>query len=186
MSRSLKEKAKLLMKGKLGILILIVFIPTVLLGALSTTFVGALLALPISVGSAYAMIQVSKGGPGELKDLFRSLEGNYYLMHLWTLIKQSLFLFFWALLLVIPAIIKSYSYAQTAYILADTPEEQDAITKSRQMMNGYKLELFFLQFSFVGWFILSLLTFGLVWIFYAGPYYYQTMSLFYLALKEKQ
>jgi uncharacterized membrane protein len=184
MSRSLKEKAKLQMQGKLGILILITFLPAFILGALSVSFVGTLLALPITVGTAFALIQVSKGGPGELKDLFRSLEGNYYLMHLWTLLKVGIFTFLWTLLLIIPGIIKVYSYYLTPYILADTPDETDAITKSMQMMNGHKLELFFLQFSFIGWALLSAITFGLVWIFYAGPYYNQTMALYYLALKE--
>lgn len=186
MSRSLKEKAKLLMKEKLGILILIAFLPSALLGALSLTAVGTILALPISVGLSYAFIQVANGGPGELKDLFRSLEGNYYLNHLWTLIKMGIFIVLWSLLLVIPAIVKFYSYSQTPFILADDPNEKDAITKSRMMMNGHKLELFWLQFSFIGWFILSGLTFGLVWIFYVGPYYNQTMALYYLALKERQ
>lgn len=185
MSRSLKEKAKLLMKEKLGILILIVFLPSALLGALSVTAIGTILALPISVGLSYAFIQVAKGGPGELKDLFRSLEGNHYLNHLWTLIKEGIFLFLWALLFLIPAIVKAYSYSQTRYILADDPAEKDAITKSRVMMRGHKLELFWVQFSFIGWFILSGLSFGLVWIFYVGPYFNQTMALYYLALKER-
>lgn len=186
MSRSLKENAKILMKGKLGILILIVFLPTAIISALTTTIVGSLLALPLTVGVSYAFIDVGRGGPGELKHLFRSLEGNEYLNHLWTLLKQNIFLILWAILLFIPAIIKTYSYAQTPFILADDPSEKDAITRSRMMMKGHKFELFWLQFSFIGWFILSTLTFGLLWIFYVGPYYQQTMALYYLALKERQ
>lgn len=185
MNRSLKVKAKSLMNQKLGILILVAFLPSLIIGFLSSTVVGAIIVLPLNIGMAYAFIQVAKGGPGELRDLFRSLEGNYFLMHVWTLLKAAIFLFFWVFLFIIPAIIKAYSYSQTAYILADDPSVKDAITASRDMMNGHKLELFFLQLSFIGWVLLSALTFGLVWIFYAGPYYHQTMALYYLTLKER-
>ncbi len=73
-----------------------------------------------------------------------------------------------------------------SHILADDPSEKDAITRSRMMMKGHKLELFFLQLSFLGWLILSGLSFGILWILYVGPYYSQTMALYYLALKERQ
>ena len=172
------------MNQKLGILILVTFLPSVIIGFLSTTVVGAIIVLPLNIGMAYAFIQVAKGGPGELRDLFRSLEGSYFLMHVWTLLKMIIFIFLWTLL-VIPGIIKAYSYSQTAHILADDPSVKDAITASREMMNGHKLELFFLQLSFIGWALLSVLTLGLVWIFYAGPYYHQTMALYYLTLKER-
>jgi len=175
MNRSLKVKAKSLMNQKLGILILVTFLPSVMIGFLSTTVVGAIIVLPLNVGMAYAFIQVAKGGPGELRDLFRSLEGSYFLMHVWTLLKRIIFLFLWSLL-VIPGIIKAYSYSQTAHILADDPSVKDAITASREMMNGHKLELFFLQLSFIGWALLSVITLGLV---------YQTMALYYLTLKER-
>ena len=173
------------MNQKLGILILVTFLPSVIIGFLSTTVVGAIIVLPLNIGIAYAFIQVAKGGPGELRDLFRSLEGSYFLMHVWTLLKTIIFLFLWSLLLLIPALIKTYSYSQTAHILANDPSVKDAITASREMMNGHKLELFFLQLSFIGWALLSVITFGLVWIFYAGPYYHQTMALYYLTLKER-
>jgi uncharacterized membrane protein len=186
MSRSLKEKAKLLMRGKMGILILIALIPGLIFSTLSPTGIGFLLVLPLSIGMAAAFIRVGHGGPGEIKDLFMSLEGSNYLNHLWTLIQQFIFLFLWTLLFFIPGLIKSYSYAQVSHILADDPSEKDAITRSRMMMKGHKLELFFLQLSFLGWLILSGLSFGILWILYVGPYYSQTMALYYLALKERQ
>lgn len=75
--------------------------------------------------------------------------GDGFCMYLLTLI----FTILWSLLLIIPGIIKSYSYAMTPYILAEHPEmtAREAITESRRIMNGNKWRLFCLGFSFFGW-----------------------------------
>ena len=67
---------------------------------------------------------------------------------------------FWSLLLVIPGIIKSYSYAMTDFILKDEPEMKNnaAIEKSMAMMEGNKMKLFMLDLSFIGWAILCIFT----------------------------
>ena len=65
----------------------------------------------------------------------------------------GLFKFLWTLLFIIPGIIKTYSYAMTPYILAEHPDmtATEAITESRQVMDGNKWRLFCLEFSFIGW-----------------------------------
>lgn len=86
----------------------------------------------------------------------------------------------WALLFVIPGIIKSYSYAMTPFILADRPEltANEAITRSRALMDGHKFELFVLELSFIGWELLSVLTLGigLLWLI---PYMSAARAAFY-------
>ena len=66
------------------------------------------------------------------------------------------FTILWSLLLVIPGIIKSYSYAMTSFILKDEPEMKNnaAIEKSMAMMENNKMKLFMLDLSFIGWAIL--------------------------------
>jgi uncharacterized membrane protein len=92
----------------------------------------------------------------------------------------TIYLILWGLLLVIPGIIKSYSYSLTPFLLIDNPElsVNQAITKSRKLMNGKKLNLFLLDLSFIGWLILSVLTFGVGFIWLA-PYYRSTVAQFY-------
>ena len=65
----------------------------------------------------------------------------------------GLYTFLWSLLFVIPGIIKTYSYAMTPYVLAENPRmtATEAITESRQVMDGNKWRLFCLGFSFIGW-----------------------------------
>lgn len=65
----------------------------------------------------------------------------------------DLYVFLWSLLLVVPGIVKAYSYAMTPYILAENPRmsANEAITESRRVMNGNKFRLFCLGISFIGW-----------------------------------
>ena len=76
----------------------------------------------------------------------------------------------------------------TYYILQDNPDMKgiDAITASRQMMNGHKWDLFVLHLSFIGWFLLSSLTFGILQICYVAPYLSATTAAFYDNLKAQQ
>jgi uncharacterized membrane protein len=89
-------------------------------------------------------------------------------------------------LFVIPGIIKKYSYALTPYILKDNPklEYNSAITLSRKMMDGHKWELFYLQFSFIGWAILSCFTFGIGYLWLI-PYIQTTQAAFYEEVKAE-
>ena len=66
---------------------------------------------------------------------------------------QGLYVALWSLLLVIPGIVKSYSYAMAPYIMAEHPAltANEAITESRRIMDGNKWRLFCLDFSFIGW-----------------------------------
>jgi len=68
----------------------------------------------------------------------------------------ALYTFLWALLFVIPGIVKAYSYAMAPYILAEHPEmtANEAITESKHLMRGNRFRLFCLQISFIGWSIL--------------------------------
>ena len=84
---------------------------------------------------------------------------------------QSLYVLLWSLLLIIPGIIAGYSYAMTEYILA-------AIDCSKQMMSGNRWRLFCMQFSFIGWNLLSALTLGIgsLWV---RPYQQAATAAFY-------
>ena len=47
---------------------------------------------------------------------------------------------------------------------------------SSKMTNGYKMEIFVMELSFLGWMILSGLSFGLLYVFYVGPYMGTSMA----------
>lgn len=98
----------------------------------------------------------------------------------------TLFIGFWSILLIIPGIIKTYSYAQAGYLLNDEYDSDmslfDYITKSRELMDGHKMDLFILELSFIGWHLLGALSFGIgyLWI---RPYIETTRAVFYDEIK---
>lgn len=97
-----------------------------------------------------------------------------------TRLLKGLYVFLWSLLLIVPGIIASYSYAMTEYILAENPEmtASEVIAASKEMMEGNKWRLFCLQISFIGWSILCAFTMGIgnLWL---NPYKNAATAAFY-------
>ena len=159
---------------------------SVLLGVLSSTGVGTLIfSGAMSVGMSIVLMQISRAGTSKIESLFdgfRKGVGNNIVAG----ILVSLFTFLWSLLLIIPGIVKSYSYAMTFYILADNPDmaPTEAINKSKEMMKGNKWRLFCLDFSFIGWYLLSFLTLGIL-LLWVNPYSMQARVEFYESLKPQ-
>ncbi len=100
---------------------------------------------------------------------------------------RTLFVFLWSLLLVVPGILKSYSYRMAPYLMIDdknlTPRE--ALKLSTRIMDGHRFELFVLDISFIGWYILWWITAG-VFSLYVLPYRQTSEALFYLNLKSSE
>lgn len=101
-----------------------------------------------------------------------------------TMLLQGIYTVLWTLLLIVPGIIKNYSYAMTPYILKDEPQLKynAAIEKSMAMMNGHKWNLFCLQLSFIGWVLLSILSLGIGYLWVA-PYIASATAHFYDEVK---
>lgn len=96
----------------------------------------------------------------------------------------KLFIFLWSLLLIVPGIIKSYSWRLVPYILSEYPDMTGAEAReySAQLMEGSKMDAFVLDLSFIGWFLLGALTFGILNLFWTTPYKAATDAELYLTL----
>lgn len=103
---------------------------------------------------------------------------------IWLNIIVAFFTMLWSCLFIIPGIIKKYAYSMSTYILADNPEltAREALSKSKEIMNGHKWDLFVLQLSFFWWYLLGSVTFGLAFI-YIVPYMSATVANFYNSIK---
>lgn len=99
---------------------------------------------------------------------------------------MSLFIFLWTLLLIVPGIIKAFSYSMAFYILAENPDmsTREVLKASEKMMKGHKMDLFLLELSFIGWGFLCLCTFGIVSL-YVYPYMSATTANFYNSIKTE-
>ena len=119
---------------------------------------------------------------GNLIDGFK-YTGKAVLLYILT----SIYTFLWSLLFIIPGIIKAFAYSQAYYILAENPEltASEALKKSEEIMKGHKMEYFVLNLSFIGWFILTSFTFGILAI-YVVPYMSAAQANFYNSIKQAE
>lgn len=103
----------------------------------------------------------------------------------WTMFVENVFLFLWSLT-IIGFFIKQYSYRMVPYIVAENPniEALDAIRLSRHMMKGHKWECFVADCSFLGWYLLNLITFGLSGIFYSNGYNAAFFAEYYVYVRS--
>ena len=71
------------------------------------------------------------------------------------------------------------------YILADNPDidKKEAFAKSKAMMEGNKWKVFVLDLSFILWYLLGVITCGILNVFYVEPYRQLTDAALYEALK---
>lgn len=153
--------------------------------SLATTALNYLI-LPILTYGLYSIaLKVQKNQDFELSDLFDGFQNfvNIFIMSL----LQGFFVFLWTLLFIIPGIIKGISYSMVYFIMAEEPDirPMDALKKSEQLMDGYKLDFFLLQLSYIGWVILSVLTLGIVSLYYE-PVLYTSYAEFYQKIKKEK
>ena len=182
--------------GKAAIATLIVFIILELFGSSPSFFmdpipsmvlqgVFSLLLLPLAWGYITFFLRLIRDENLDYGHLFDGFN-QYFRIFLAELLK-GIYILLWALLLIIPGLIKEYSYAMTEFILKDNPEMsgEEAICESMRLMQGHKMQLFLLDLSMIGWLILSILTLGIGLLFLL-PYNYTAHAHFYEDLKAKQ
>lgn len=137
----------------------------------------------ISVGEAHFYINGHDGSKPALNDLFFGFKNNY-LNIVKTMFLMQLYTTLWMLLLIVPGIIKGYEYSMIPYLLAEDPsiDHHEAFDRSKQMTNNQKFNLFTLDLSFIGWYLLGALACGIGTLF-VRPYPCQTEAEVYWALK---
>lgn len=140
----------------------------------------SLLALPLSWGLTVSLLRNHREESVDLENLFDGFRGGRYTRVFCAIFLVQLFTILWTLLLIIPGIIKAFSYALTPYIIMDEPEltARQAITRSCEIMQGRRWKLFCLYLNFIGWGILSILTFG-IGILWLVPYMNASVAAFY-------
>ena len=165
---------------------------TGLLAGIATVVILIVLVAKVFVGNLlkmggyrfYILNQTAQPGIGTLLDGFRS---GHYVNIVLTMFLRDLFTTLWSLLLVVPGIVKHYEYLMVPYIIAENPamDYKEAFQISKQMMDGEKMEAFIMDLSFLGWYLLSAVTCGLLAIFYVNPYVQASFAEMYTFNKQK-
>lgn len=199
--KAIKEKAKLKIKGNIWnimlpyiVLSLITSVLTSILYIGSNTnvyddtygdivsMVVSFITIPITFGVTYYIVNLVRGKKVELNDIFRYLNKNVINIFLLSIL-ISIFVFLWSLLFIIPGIIVALSYSMCEFIYVDgiKSEPMDVIKESKSLMDGYKSDYFIFNLSFMGWFILCILIFPIIYVL---PYYSTCKVLYYDELKK--
>ena len=200
-SGDIKREAKAQLLGNWGPAIIIAIIP----GLFSilfyrTTFDESLIGVIIELIRDFLVLGVSFSFLNLLRnrnyvlepirEILSPFQSKYFLNLLKLKLWKSLFIFLWSLLFLIPGIVKYYSYSQAELIYKDPvdrtgkqPDARACIEESQERMNGHKADLFMLEFSFLGWYLLNGLTFGIIG-FWLIPYVEMSRVVFYENLTQ--
>ena len=175
--KTLKQMARSQIKGKIGILFFCYILIALLAGITFGLFGPAL-----GVGLCLIFINITNGITPAAGDVLN--RGGTFGKALWLSIITAFFTMLWSYLLVIPGIIKGLSYSMGPYIMAEHPDwtARQCLNESKRIMKGNVGKLFVQQLSFMLWYLLCGITFGIAYI-YVLPYVSATTTNFYNAIK---
>lgn len=190
--QAIKENAKVQLGknlfGKLWLMALLVcLIQSAIIGVASNILpiASLILAGPLGVGVAFIFLGLARGrNEVKIEEIFTVGFSEQFGRNLVLGLLMGIFVALWSLLLVVPGIIKGYSYRMAYYIANDHPEYtwRQCLDESIKMTNGHKMELFVLDLSFIGWYIVGWLCLGIgtLWVM---PYHMASVANYYEALK---
>ncbi len=149
---------------------------------LAEIFVG----IPLSYLFAKEILGFVRGGKIEISSSLVDKFKADYLKSIKVIGLMSIYVFLWSLLLLIPGIIKAYSYCFAPYISMDNEEltAEECINESMKLTNGYKMKLFLLDLSFIGWYLLCIVTLGIA-ILWVVPYHEAARIALYEDIKAQ-
>lgn len=163
-------------------------IATMLMGTLfSASIISMLISIfvfgPLEVGVQHYFTE-STQMRFNLGNIFHGFTAGRYRNVVTAMFLRGIYEFLWTLLLIIPGIVKSYSYRMLPYLLSENPgiPPSRALEMSIAITDGHKWEIFVLDLSFIGWYLLGAIPFG-IGILFVNPYYHTTQAQLYVALR---
>ncbi|MBW6513509.1 MAG: DUF975 family protein [Candidatus Syntrophosphaera sp.] len=185
-NEEIRREARELLKDKWWNLALIWLILYGIYSILGMTGIGGIAPLiaggPFTLAISAIFLKLYRRGDFRVEEMFDGFKD--FIRTLVAYLLMSLYIFLWSLLLIVPGIIAAIGYSMTFFIMAEDPniEAQDALRKSKQLMEGHKTEYFMLMLSFIGWFLISVLTFGLGFLLLSS-YCTMASAIFYQRIK---
>lgn len=141
---------------------------------------------PLAVGGYRYFLKIRKDENTGIGDCIGNFKDGNYLNVVLIMFLKDLFASLWMLLCFIPGIIKAFEYSMIPFILAVRPDidRKEAFRLSKALTDTHKLDLFWLDITFIGWEILSLFTCGILGIVYVNPYIFATDAEAFAYLRE--
>jgi len=142
--------------------------------------------LVVGVNMYGEYIKIFKQEKADVGELFSGLKINF-LRKLGGMAWMLLWYFLWSLLFIIPGIIKLMSYFFIEFILVDCPNvtARQALKVSMRITQGHKMKIFIFTLSWIGWFLLGMLTLGILLVVYVGPYFATATAGLYIEIRDE-
>ena len=171
---------KVVFEGKIGSAVLI-FISTILLILFTIIYINTL-----EVGEKRYFLEKRRYIDTKIDRLIYPYKVKKTFHMAYILFMKSLYQVLWCFT-IIGGFIKYYEYSLIPYILAENPKinKKEAFRISKELTNGNKLKLFYLDLSLIGWSILKLCTFNLSGIFFSDIYKEAIHAEAYMTLRNK-
>lgn len=177
------QRAKQYLSGLWGTAAVATLIYMLLIGACSMTYVGEyILYGPLMVGYCLFLMHLVSARLGDYNLLFKGFNnfGNTLVAGLLVSLAISVGM----ILLIVPGIIVALGLSMTFFIMVDNPGMSgiDAMQESWRLMQGHKWDLFCLYFRFIGWYLLVILTCGILAL-WVTPYVTVAQLNFYRQIR---
>ncbi len=145
----------------------------------------AFLGGPVEAGRCKFFLK-ARSGDVNFGSMFDNFGSGKYLSTVKVMFFRMLYTTLWSFLFIIPGIVKGLEYFLIPYLMAENPNlsKERAFEISRRTMEGEKWNLFVLQLSFIGWYLLGVLACCVGTVFVV-PYEVATYTEFYLCMREK-
>lgn len=159
----------------------------ILILALIAIMYAIIIANPLAVGIRMYFLKARNGSETKIGSILEVFKRGSWKNVVKVMFLKDLYNVLWYLT-IIGGFIKTYEYRMIPYILAENPniETKEAFARTKQMMKGNKWKTFVLDLSFFLWGLASVMTFGLVNIFYTNPYRMATVAELYITLKNDE
>lgn len=145
------------------------------------SIITSLITAFLSFGVGYILLRIVRIKKSEFNDVFK-FKKDFFKTFLIVVISN--FLIRIGLYLIVPGIILALAYSMTTYLYCDKNMGViETLKTSREFMYGYKLDYFIFNCSFIGWIILSVVTFGVALI-WTAPYLLISQTLYYEKIKS--
>lgn len=185
----LMKSSKEALEGKWGLVIGTFLVYMLLAGGLQVFpmmggIVSLLIAGPFAVGLSKFSLHISRNEEARFEDIFSGFINflNAFLAY----VIMTIIIVGGMILLIVPGIIAAIALSMTYFIIAEDNSISaiDALKKSHKMMDGHKMEYFFLSLRFLGLALLCVFTLGigLLWLI---PFMYVTVAKFYDNIKDE-
>lgn len=145
----------------------------------------AFLSNPVEAGKC-AYFYNARNGDSNFAYTFGAFKSGRYMATVKIMFWRMLYTWLWSMLFIIPGLIKSLEYTLIPYLISENPNlsKERVFEISRRTMEGEKEKLFLLHLSFIGWYLLGILTCG-VGLYFIMPYHQAAKAEFYACMRAK-